>query len=288
MTQILKLVPFYALFYLFQIEGVCCAQAHLCPHAKEYITTLEYLRTRQWFEISETQARQVASQVSQACADAAQRFIQVTRVLSQAGLTPEQSIQMGLHFSKRSHQEVKNFIAVFMQSFLKEHLDLDLKTSIQLAQSLSIHLQKNSDADLIRVHRDFERLVSFCLSDSHLNLARPHCAQFASHLAMQSLKWNTEISEPFIQTFLFLQSQKGPGLTTGQALQLAQKLMEWGPSAPENFIHAFKYGVAAAGLQLSIPEAMQFAQTLTFTQVSASPVTRSAQGDRTHEPPFEF
>lgn len=236
------------------------SQQNSCTYAREYITSLAYLRSHKDFAIPEDQARQLAWDISQGCTGAAYRFIKVTAVLARSGLSANNSIQMGLAFVKRTDAEMQSFVSIFMRSFLEEYLNLDLRTSLRLAQSLTTEFS----GDLIEVRKDFEKLVDFCIESKSLDLPRPECASFAAHLARQGNAFEGGIAHPFIKLFWFLRSSKGPDLTTKDALQLAEQLIAGGKSSAENFIEAFEFGVSSKGLGVSNREAITFARKMTL------------------------
>src|SRR5690349_12308650 len=73
-----------------------------CTFAREYITTLEYLRAHKDYAIPEAEARKLAQKVSEGCTGAAQRFIKVLDALSHAGVSANDSIQTGIEISTRT------------------------------------------------------------------------------------------------------------------------------------------------------------------------------------------
>jgi len=231
-----------------------------CTYTREYITTLEYLRSHSVLSIPEPQSRSIAEKVSRGCTGAAQRFIKVASALRGAGVAASDTVRSGLEFSARSDVETETFIAVFLKAYLAEFLDLDLGSSLKLARTLSTEF----NGDILAVRDDFEALVHFCVDTKDLNLPRPRCAQFASRLAHSGENYGGGVADPFIRLFAFLRSDSGPRFTTGQALSLAENLIEGGRDSVSNFIQAYKYGISSHGLGTNIPEAIRFAKKLTF------------------------
>lgn len=233
-----------------------------CTYAKEYITTLEYLRAQKAFSIPESEARKLSQEISRACTGSARRFIKITALLSQSGLATPEAIKVGIEFSIKSDTQVETFITVFLTAFLEDELNLEIRTALHMAHALSAEFQGDSPT----AQSDFKQLTRFCVDEKNLNLPRPQCGPFSARIAHQGEKIKGGIASPFIQLYSFLVSDSGAHLTTRQALTLTEKLMEGGREAPTNFIQAFKYGISTHGLNVSTQEAIHFAQTLTLNQ----------------------
>lgn len=232
-----------------------------CRGAREYVTTLEFLRDKKAFEISEAEARKLAITVAEGCDGAAQRFIRVSLLLSKSGLTARDAIKTGLEFAKKSETETVTFSEVFKEAFLPEKLDLDLRDSIHLATSLTHAFE----GDKKRVLGDFKRLLTYCTEAKNLDLPRSDCGIFAARVASLGQYWNGGIAQAFIDTFEFIRSNEvehGPSLITGQALKLAESVVSSGPGATENFITAYKYASARQGMDLPRAQALSFAQNM--------------------------
>lgn len=226
-----------------------------CTTAREYITTLEFLRDRKELALAEADARKAALEASKGCTGAAQRLIKVSLVLSQAGLGASDAIKRGLSYAKRTDQEAETFVTIFRRAFSRDAMDLDLRSSIKMAEDLS----REFEGDTLAVRDDFERLLDFCSGSEQLGLPKPQCGAFAARLAKQGQKWSGGISVPYIQAFEFATSKKGPSLTTAKAIEIANKLAIAGPGSAENFIAAYKYAVAPKGLALAENAALKFA-----------------------------
>lgn len=244
-----------------------------CTASREYITALEYLRAHSEFVIPEKVARDTALRVSRGCTGAAQRFIKVTGTLAHAGLQTGDAVRTGLDFAKRSDIESETFVAVFLQAFARDSLDLDLRTSVQLARSLSTEFR----GDILAVRKDWESLVKFCITDQGLGLPLPQCAALATRIAQKGEPFSGGVSTSFVQAFQFLTSDKGPSLTTQQALQLAERLVGNGKEGIENFILAFKYGTSSQGLALTSRDAIEFARGMSLAAKSASEPTPASE-----------
>lgn len=229
-----------------------------CTTAREYITTLEYLRDRKEFSMPEPDAQKVALEASKGCTGAAQRFIRISLILSQAGLGPRDSIRKGIEFSKRTDQETETFASVFRRAYAEDAMDLDLRASMKMAEDLT----QEFEADSVAVRDDFEKLLDFCSSSGRLGLPKPQCGAFAARLAKQGQRWSGGISVPYIQTFDFVTSSSGPHLATSKAIEIADSLVAAGPDSSDNFITAYKYAVSKKGLGLADNAALAFAMQM--------------------------
>jgi hypothetical protein len=250
-----------------------------CTTAREYITTLEFLRDRKELALPEADARKVAHEASKGCTGAAQRMIKVSVVLSQAGLGSPDAIKRGLSYAKRTDQEAETFVTIFRRAYSKDAMDLDLRASIKMAEDLS----REFEGDTLAVRDDFERLLDFCSGSDQLGLPKPSCGTFAARLAKQGQKWSGGISVPYIQAFEFATSKKGPSLATAKAIEIANQLAVAGPGSTENFIAAYKYAVAPKGLALAENAALKFALGIglesdaSLDETEAAPVKHSSK-----------
>lgn len=242
-----------------------------CTTTREYVTTLEFLRHRREFDVSEQQAQLIAKEVSQGCTGAARRFILVSSALSQAGLTSQDAFKAGIEFSIRTDSDADAFVTVFQKAYLEDALDLDVGSAMKLARQLSSEF----DGDTVAAREDFEKLVSYCVSAKHLDLPRPQCAIHAVRLVKLGQGWGGGIAAPFIQAFEFLRSDSGPELSTADAFPLAEKLVSATPDSVENFISGYKYAVSKHGLDLPREQAIEFAREMAFTPAKAKQPSNS-------------
>lgn len=229
-----------------------------CTPAREYVTTLEYLRDVKELAIKEDDARKVAEKVSTGCSGAAKRFIRVTETLSKAGLGANNMIETATDLATRTDRETDTFLTVFRKAFLPEYLDLDVRDSLRLAQSLTTEFK----GDFKAVRKDFETVLEYCLSEKELDLSKPQCGDLAVKVARIGERYDGGASKPFIEALEFARSSKGPGLPVQQAVELALGVSGYGPKAHENFAQAYQYAVSQSGLNLGADKAMAFAKGL--------------------------
>jgi hypothetical protein len=235
------------------------ASEKACPSAREFITTVAYLRRRTELSLPEPEIRNLAGKVAEGCAGAANRFVQVTELLIRSGVGGPDAVKQGLLLARGSDEQAKVYRRVFQRAFLAENLDLDLATSLRMAAELSRRLAVEPDS----VRRDFETLLDYCAGQKGFDLPRQQCGAFAARVAGTGALAKGEIAPEFIRSFEFLRSDRGPGLPLHQALALAEELSPAGPGAAENFASAYRYALSKDGLDSPREAAVSFARQLT-------------------------
>ncbi len=229
-----------------------------CSAAKEYVTALEFLRRQKEMQVPEEKARELADQVAKGCNGASQRFIQIALVLTRAGLGTRDALDTGVEYAMKDAASTQAFLHIFNRAFLSEYLDLDMRAAFKMAKNLSGTL----DADHKAVRDDFSRLSDFCVKEESLDLPKPVCGTMAARITALGNKWGGGVAHDYLETYHFLKSQKGPGMTTANALKLAEEIISLGVSAPSNFSQAYRYASSSSGLSLPVNDAIQFAKKL--------------------------
>jgi hypothetical protein len=233
-----------------------------CSSTREFVATLEFLRSVKEFALPEPEARKVAESIAVGCTHAGRRFIQVAQTLLKAGLGGKDTLKTAQEFAHRTEGEARAFIGIFRLSFLEDGLDLDLLNSIQMARELSVQFVGES----VWAYDDFRKIVEFCVRDRGLDLPKAACGQLASRIAKKSEVANGGVAADFMKIFKFaVDSKNGPGVTTGKALALAEEVAVVGPDAVENFISAYRYAIREKGLGLPADEAFSFARKMALT-----------------------
>lgn len=229
-----------------------------CPATIEFVTTLEFLRNQKDKLASDQESRKIATQVSEGCEGAAKRFIRTVQLLVKAGAIPPKALELGVEFAGRNDVQTEAFAFVFKRAFLKEYIDLDLNSAIQMARTLSIDF--NGDPRIAK--QDFEKITDFCTSKKELDLPLPLCGNLAARVAKSGVKYKNGAAQPFLKTFEFSTSKAGPHLITSASLNIAEEIIEIGEGASESFIQAFRYAVSKSGLNLDISASLDFAKTM--------------------------
>lgn len=228
------------------------------------MSALDYLRSAKDYKLSEDQARAAADRISKGCDGATRRFVKVTGALVRAGLSANDAFQEGFTFAGLDDKKSETFLAVFKRAYARDQLDMDLRSSVLLARSLSSEFNGESEKAL----RDFDRLLAFCVGTEGLNQSRPVCGLFSARLAKLGEIYKEEMADGFFETYRFLTAQggglfkraRGPGVTTGDALRVAEKVAGNGPVGVRNFIDGYTYAASERGLGFDISKAMAFAE----------------------------
>lgn len=231
-----------------------------CHSSKEYITTVQYLRDKKEYGLSEKEILDAADEVSKGCINASQRFINTTRVLTKLGVDTRFTIKTALKFASKTDLHSQTFIEIFKYAYNPDKLDLDVYNAIEIALKLSIEL----DGNLQFAVENYKELVSFCVKNKSLELPLPECAKLASDLSLQAKNFDRPMAKDFKKLTYFLkEDKKGPGLSLKESIDISKKVIANGPTATENFQQAFQFASAKMGLKLSHQDALKFAQKMT-------------------------
>lgn len=240
--------------------------APTCTSTKEYAATLRYLRSQKEFELPENEMRQTAKTVSEGCTGAALRFMRTAQLLSRSGVGSKNSVTSALELSHKTDRETETFLAVFRRAFLAENLDLDVRTSLKMARSLSIEFE----GDVLAVRDDFEKILDFCVGGQQVELSKNQCGQLAARIAQKGQNFSGGIAHSFVDVFEFLtKSSKGPKISVSYALKKSEELASSGPAYAENFIQGYLFAASEDGLQYTDQQAMKFAQEMAGKSTAA-------------------
>lgn len=229
-----------------------------CHVAREFVTSLEYLRDKKVYAVPENQARKVAEKVSFGCSGAAKRFVATTELLVTAGLDTKSAIENGIKFANKTEAHSKNFQHIFRQAFTAKYLDLPLVTSLNVALKLSHEFDGNHE----KAREDFDKLVKFCMEKKALDLPVPFCANSAARITHLGDKFDRSIAKAFFKLFNFLIDKDGPSRTVMDALKVSEKILKNGPLGVDNFIYAYKFAVSKEGLDLDDTKSIIFAKNI--------------------------
>ena len=257
-----RIVTICSLLMSLSLNGVAddlAKKPRFCRSAREYVTTLEFLRTNQEkFGLEEQRAQKIAMNVAGGCTGAAKQFINVLNVLSRAEIGTREAMQLSLDLSSQPGLHAEVFLAVFKRAYLKKYLDLDLATSVKIAKLLTLEFKGN----VKNAGRDFEEIVEFCLDEKKLGLPIVQCAETSAVVASKGEYWKDGVASAFIRAYEFLRSGKGVGMSVGEALLTAAGVVENGPYSVENFVVAYKYGASEQGLAMTAQDSLDFARGL--------------------------
>ena len=251
----------------------------VCPAGVEFVATHEFLRSFNDAKVPDSEALKIAENVAHGCAGAGKRFMRVTELLVRSRLGTAEAMRLGVEMAQRTDSDTDAFVAVFARAYPAEYLDLDLRSSLRLALSLSSEFK----GDVVAVRKDFEKLVDFCVSEKGLDLPKPTCAELSARVARLGEAYAGGIAESYFKLYDFLKSDAGPRLPTAAALASCEEVVASGPGAAENFMQAFRYAMAEKGLNLSIQNALALGKKMSRQNIAPtlSPVDRQV-ASKTH------
>lgn len=241
-----------------------------CFAAREYITTLGFLREHKDFQIKEDDARKLSDQVSLGCTGAAQRFIKVTNLLVKSNMGTADALRTAVKFVEADDKTTETFLKVFQTAFLADEYDLDLPSSLRYALALSVQYQGEPEYALA----DFAKVSEFCLERKGLDLSKPYCAELGVFVARTGMAYPQGAAPSFFELLDFVRSEGGPSRSTAEALNLSKEILGYGPLAVQNFRYGYQFAVSKEGFSQPYGAAMEFAKRL----ASRSTKEESARG----------
>lgn len=226
----------------------------VCLSAREYITTLEYLRAKKELQLSEQDARKTADTVSTGCTGASQRFIETHELLLQTEMSGRVAYDYGVKMALASPETAATFQNIFKEAYVRDMLDLDA----DLALKLAFDLADNFTGSYQHLAKDFHELAKFCLDQRGPGFALRDCAELIRRLARLSEKTQESVHETFQRAFGYLTDQATANLGTRDALHVLEQVLPYGAGGWENFRQAFEYSTRKEGLGLSVADGVKF------------------------------
>lgn len=255
-----------------------------CNSHREFVTTLEYMRKQDFYELGEQHSREIATQVAKGCNGSARRYVQVYELLKKVEAGARTTLSTATQLSQKTDKHVRTFMDVFKNAYGEAALDLDMNNSLKIAKALSVDYKGDPE----KAKEDYDQLVRFCLSQKKIGGAIPLCAELATNIAKSGELFQHPVAEPFIETFEYLRSLKDLNLQVSKVIEIAQKVVRIHPEAARNYIASLKYSLSKDGLGLAVHPslgfAMQMAQstlptpaahTEESTRLPASPIKKS-------------
>lgn len=230
-----------------------------CTSTREFVTTLNFLRSLKELRLSEGQMEEISESVAMGCSGAARRFIRVVQVLTRANVGAADAFKLGRELARKDSATADTFVLVFQRAYLPEYLDLGLKDSIEMAKVLSLEFKGNA----LNVGLDFTRLLSFCIEKEGLGLPKPRCGAWAAQLAKKGEPYSGGISRAYMTTFDFLTKQTdGPKMSLDQGMKISEEMLGYGMGAQDNFFKAYQFAISKGGLNYDQEKALAFAQRM--------------------------
>lgn len=230
-----------------------------CSPTKNYVATIEYLRSKKEISLREDELSQIADLVSTGCTGAFDRFEKVTKILINIGLDSNTAINYGSQFAKESEETTEGFLNLIRETHNPDKMDLDATAALNVSLKLA-EFQKNSKNPILP---EFEKVVGFCNKQGAGLVSKQYCHETALTITKFSAQFENTISEDFIQLTKFVNTDwQGPKVGMVNALNLATEVLENGPTARENFIEAYMYANRKDGLGYDPKEAISFAKKM--------------------------
>lgn len=228
-------------------------QYKMCYPAKEYITTLEYLRSKELFVVDPKMQHSIALEVSNGCINAAQKFLKIAGVLLAAELDAQSATKEALKFVKRDEKVVNAFIDIFKMLFQKKFLDLSVVDSLTITREL-VDSEK-VDGNLVA--SNFQKTAEFCLKN--YSPSYRDCSRLAKDVALVANKYQKDAYQSFIRMVEFFSKRDGVNMVASEMFSYALKVVALGPTASESFIRAYDYATSSEGLKMDRQNGLQFA-----------------------------
>jgi len=229
-----------------------------CLSSREYITAVNFLRKSKEFKLDEKQVRSIADKVSMGCSGASKRFIMITNLLVKSTLDSKSALEVAIKFASKTEPELRTFIYIFKRSYLKNFLDLDIRTSVNIALKLS----DKFDGDQKNSQETFNEILRLCQSKNGLDMPNKKCAELAANVAKRGEKFKYSVGKKFVHLFNYLVKTNGPNLPSFEAVKIAEELIAFGPMVYKNFYHGYRFAISKKGLNLTRNQSIEFAKKM--------------------------
>ena len=247
-----------------------------CDSHKEFVTTLEFMRKQDYYEMGEQHSREVAKQVAKGCNGAAKRYVRVYELLRKVEAGARTSINTAIEMSQSTDKRVNTFMATFRNAYSENRLDLDISNSLKIAKGLSVEFKGDSD----KAKRDYDKLVSFCINQKKIGGSIPVCAKIAYEVTKSAEMYKEPAADGFIETYEFLRNHKELNFQISKAIVEARKVVAIHPRAAENFVAAFKYATSKKGLNIPAKQTLLFAYEMAENTLPAPSALEPGESER--------
>ena len=239
--------------------------------AREFIATYEFLKRQGENEpafAAPASQRELAEEVSKGCDGAAKRFIHAMLLLERSGVGGADRVRLARSLALTDAAHAELFFAVFSLAFAKDGLDLDLVSSLRMAERLGLTMDGGDSASPKIALKVFRDVTGFCLKTTGnrgLDLSRPVCAEIATEMAESAARQGeSSLGSKFAQSVLFLSQERGEErLSIAEAVALMRSIAaEAGATGLENFRTALAYAARDGGMKLSFRDSIRFAEQM--------------------------
>lgn len=230
-----------------------------CPSGKEYAATYKFLdENSKTMGITEEEIKTLSFEVAKGCLGSAARFLKAYNLLTKVGLGGRSAMATGKILSKLSDDHSNAFLELFMFSYLEEHLNLDIKTSLEIASQLSIEFKGQP----MQAYRDFSQLTKFCMEDSRIQADLMSCTKLMATTVKKTELYGKGISEDFISFYDYLKNDDYLKMNVKEALNLTHEVLASGPTAVENFKYSYEFALSEKGLKSGSKDSLSFAKKM--------------------------
>lgn len=266
-------VQIFALMFFMPLAVFANSETHLkpCPSGKEFVTTVQYLRTNSVLAVAGDDLIQVASRVSAGCEGSAKRFISTIQSLQKTEVTNAEKLQLAVELANREQDSVETFNHVFRWAYARDGFDLEMASALKLAREVAILFP----GDQKRALEAFKETTDFCSKSDKISIPRPACAELSKEVALTTKQKMPSSAKTFIESYNYLREKVK--LPQNEAIELAKTLLQKGHSAFENFKTVYEYSLSKNGFAATQPQAIQLGKKIAEQTAKSSRKDSSLQ-----------
>ncbi len=204
-----------------------------CPTTREYTATYRHLQNHQNIKLPEARIKEISMEVAKSCQGSARRFINAQRVFTEIGLSGPDILNIALKLAQSTDEKADAYLAILQKSYLERNLDLDIGSSIKLAEGLTL-LNPQMNPFLAN---DYSELVQFLLE---LGLPKGISAQISGDFLSLSKNWD-EALFPLFSNIWQCSSHGEMKMSIQDRIKLALQILKKGPQSARNFCEAIDF-----------------------------------------------
>lgn len=242
-----------------------------CPSGKEFVTTVQFLKTNTVLAVAGNDLVQIASRVSQGCEGAAKRFISTIQSLQKTEITNSEKLQIAIELANKDSEAVETFNHVFRWAYARDGFDLEISLALKLAREVSIQF----DGDQKRTLESFKQATEFCSDSKKMSIPRPACADLAKQIALTTLSKKPSSADVFIESYNYL--REDVKMSQADAIQMGLSLLQKNHEAFENFKTVYEYSLSKNGFSATQAEALSLGKRIAEQTVKSSSKDSSQQ-----------
>lgn len=268
----MKMLSFVVLSILFSSPAISSVHEHKpCPSGREFVTTVQFLRTNSVLAVAGDDLIQVASRVSEGCESSAKRFISTIQSLQKTEITNAEKLQLAIELANREQDSVETFNHVFRWAYARDGFDLEIAAALKLAREIAVQFPGDQKQAL----EAFKATTEFCSKSDKISIPRPACAELSKEIALMTKDQKTSSAQVFIESYNYLREKvKLPQI---EAIELATTLLQKDHFAFENFKTVYEFSLSKNGFSATQPEAIQLGRKIAEQTAKSSNKDSSLQ-----------